>query len=76
MYKIEFQEENVDFIEEDIEIDTPSLILPKYYSYITDFSLGDWVMNVNSHHRPFIKFGALGTVTGISKFSLEVVFDE
>ena len=33
-------------------------------------------MNVDCHHRPYIQFGSLGTVTGISNFTIEVTFDE
>jgi len=74
--KEELKEEEMILKPEDIEIDTPSIMLPKYYSYNNAYNLGDRVINVNSHHWPFIKFGALGTVTGFSNFSLEIVFDE
>lgn len=43
---------------------------------ITDFNIGDRVMNINSTLREFVPFGHRGTVVGKTSDKIIVLFDE
>ena len=64
------------FNEYEIEFENHPLVTPRFVSALHMFEMGDRVINVNSNHFPHIKYGSIGTVTGMSNFTVEVTFDK